>query len=97
MNVAGTSEIVDVTITWAGGHQTTGQAIRPAGRLDQLSYFPALLARVTELAEAGRNSTQIAGALNAEGFRPPERTSRFTGDDVAGAALLQPVGFQNGT
>jgi len=80
--VAGNSEIVDVTITWAGGHQTSGQAVRPVGRLDQLSYFPALLARVTELAEAGHSSRQIAGTLNAEGFRPPKRTSRFTGEQV---------------
>ena len=80
--VAGTSELVDVTITWAGGHQTTGQAVRPVARVDQLSYYPALLARVTELAEAGRTNGQIAGALNAEGFRPPKRTSRFTGQQV---------------
>jgi hypothetical protein len=82
VNVAGDSELVDVTITWAGGHQTTGQAVRPVGRLDQLSYFPAMLARVTELAGAGRNSAQIAGILNAEGYRPPKRTSRFTGQQV---------------
>ncbi len=82
VSVAGDSEIVDVTITWAGGHQTTGQAVRPVGRLDQLSYFPALLARVRELAEAGRNNSQIADTLNAEGFRPPKRTSRFTGGQV---------------
>jgi len=80
--VIGTSELVDVTITWAGGHQTSGQAVRPVARLDQLSYYPALLARVTELADAGRTSRQIAGALNAEGFRPPKRTSRFTGGQV---------------
>jgi DNA invertase Pin-like site-specific DNA recombinase len=82
VNVAGDSELVDVTITWAGGHQTTGRAVRPVGRLDQLSYFPAMLALVTELAGAGRNSTQIAGILNAEGYRPPKRTSRFTGQQV---------------
>ena len=75
--VAGTSELVDVTITWAGGHQTAGQAVRPVARLDQLSYYPALLARVTELAEAGRTTRQIADTLNTEGFRPPKRTSRF--------------------
>jgi DNA invertase Pin-like site-specific DNA recombinase len=75
--VAGTSELVDVTITWAGGHQTTGQAVRPVARLDQLSYYPALLARVTELTEAGRTTQQIAGTLNTEGFRPPKRTSQF--------------------
>jgi hypothetical protein len=80
--VAEDSELVDVTITWAGGHQTSGQAVRPVGRLDQLSYYPALLARVTELAAAGRNSVQIADALNAAGFRPSKRTSRFTGGQV---------------
>src|SRR5947199_4581032 len=62
--VAGDSELVDVTITWAGGHQTTGQAVRPVARLDQLSYYPALLARVTELAEAGSTTRQIAATLN---------------------------------
>ena len=82
VTVAGDSELVDVTITWAGGHQTTGQAVRPVARLDQLSYYPALLARVTELAAAGRNNRQIADTLNAEGFRPPKRTSRFTGGQV---------------
>ncbi|HEV2240776.1 MAG TPA: recombinase family protein [Streptosporangiaceae bacterium] len=80
--VAGASELVDVTITWAGGHQTTGQAVRPVARLDQLSYYPALLARVTELTQAGRTNQQIADVLNNEGFRPPKRTSRFTGQQV---------------
>jgi len=82
VTVAGDSELVDVTITWAGGHQTTGQAVRPVARLDQLSYYPALLARVTGLAAAGRTNQQIADALNAEGFRPPKRTSRFTGQQI---------------
>jgi DNA invertase Pin-like site-specific DNA recombinase len=80
--VAGDSELVDVTITWAGGHQTSGQAVRPVARLDQLSYFPALLARVTGLAAAGHSNRQIAGVLNAEGFRPPKRTSRFSDQQV---------------
>jgi DNA invertase Pin-like site-specific DNA recombinase len=79
---AGDSEIVDVTITWAGGHQSTGQAVRPVARFDQLSYYPALLARVTGLAAAGRNSRQIADTLNAEGFRPPKRAARFNGGQV---------------
>jgi hypothetical protein len=82
VSVAGNSELVDVTVTWAGGHQTAGQAVRPVARLDQLSYYPALLARVTGLAAAGRNSRQIADVLNAEGFRPPKRTSRFSDQQV---------------
>jgi hypothetical protein len=80
--IAGDSELVDVIIAWAGGCQATGQSVRPVARLDQLSYYPALLARVTGLAEAGRTNRQIAGVLNAEGFRPPKRTSRFTGGQV---------------
>ncbi|TVY99127.1 recombinase family protein [Trebonia kvetii] len=80
--VVGNSELVDIAITWAGGHQTTGQTVRPVARLDQLSYYPALLARVTELAAAGRDNRQIADALNAEGLRPPKRTSRFNHGQV---------------
>src|SRR5947209_10957700 len=64
------------------GTRPPGGAVRPVARLDQLSYFPALLALVTELAGTGRNSRQIADALNAEGFRPPKRTSRFTAGQV---------------
>ena len=93
--VDGDSELVDVTITWAGGHQSTGRAVRPVARLDQLSYYPALLARVTELAAAGRNNQQIAGALNAGGFRPPKRTSRFTGEQVR--ALITQRGIRGQT
>jgi DNA invertase Pin-like site-specific DNA recombinase len=75
--VVGDSEQVDVTICWAGGHETRGRAVRPVARMDQLSYFPRLLARVTELAAAGRNTRQIADQLNNEGFRPAKRTTRF--------------------
>jgi DNA invertase Pin-like site-specific DNA recombinase len=80
--VEGGSEIVNVDITWAGGHRTSGKAVRPVGRLDQLSYYPALRARVAELAGTGRNSAQIAGTLNAEGYRPPKRTAVFTAQQV---------------
>ena len=64
----------------AGTNRRT--AVRLVARLYQLSYYPALLALVTELADAGRTSQQIADVLNAEGFRPPKRTSRFTGVQV---------------
>jgi DNA invertase Pin-like site-specific DNA recombinase len=75
--VVGDSERVDVTITWAGGHQTHGRTTRPVARLDQLSYYPHLIERVTELAGRGLSSRQIADQLNAEGLRPPKRTDRF--------------------
>jgi hypothetical protein len=80
--VVGDSELVDVTIRWAGGHESTGQAVRPVARMDQLSYFPRMLARITELAEAGHRTRQIADRLNTEGLKPPKRTSRFGPDQV---------------
>jgi recombinase-like zinc beta ribbon protein len=88
--VVGVSELVDVTISWAGGHRTHGQAVRPVARLDQLSYFPRLLRRVTELAAAGLGTQAIADRLNAEGLRPPKRTTRF------GAAQVRTLMNQHG-
>jgi len=60
--VEGGSEIVNVDITWAGGHRTSGKAVRPVGRLDQLSYYPAS-------APASRNSP----APGATARRSPAR------------------------
>ncbi|HET8680325.1 MAG TPA: recombinase family protein [Micromonosporaceae bacterium] len=80
--VVGTSERVTVTIRWAGGHESTGHAVRPVARMDQLSYFPQLLARITELTQAGHSARQIAEQLNAEGLRPAKRSTRFGPDQV---------------
>ncbi|MGW2650629.1 hypothetical protein ACWC2T_38520 [Streptomyces sp. NPDC001393] len=64
-------------ITWAGGHRTRGEVIRPVGRLDQLSYFPHLAARAHEPAQAGHTAPTIAKILNDEGLRPPKRRDHF--------------------
>jgi len=45
ITVLGSSERVAVQITWAGGHTTHGQTIRPVARLDQLSCYPRLVQR----------------------------------------------------
>lgn len=82
VTVVDDSELVDVAITWAGGHETRGRAVRPVARLDQLSYYPQLLATVTELAAAGHGSQAIAEALNAAGLRPPKRTDRFGAEQI---------------
>jgi DNA invertase Pin-like site-specific DNA recombinase len=92
--VVGISERVDVTICWAGGHTTTGQATRPVARLDQLSYYPDLIARVTELAAAGHSSRVIAEQLNTDGFRPPKRTDRFGPGQVRHLANQQGIRLQ---
>jgi hypothetical protein len=103
--VVGNSELVDVTITWAGGHQTHGQAVRPVARLDQLSYYDTLLATVERLAAAGLDAPRIAEQLNAAGLRPPKRTNHFTGEQVRSliarnglrtpGARAAPVALQN--
>jgi len=77
VTVAGQSERVQVAITWAGGSQTTGTLIRPAGRLEQLSYYPQLCARVRALVAEGHAAAAIATHLHAEGDRPPKRSARF--------------------
>jgi hypothetical protein len=80
--VVGDTEQVDVGITWAGGHTSAGRIVRPVARLDQLSYYPALVARVRALAETGIGMKQIAEQVNAEGFRPPKRSQRFSAQTV---------------
>jgi hypothetical protein len=57
--VPGTSEEVDVEVTWAEGHRTTG-VTRPVATLSQLSYFPQLLKRAAELTAAGCTAAEIA-------------------------------------
>jgi DNA invertase Pin-like site-specific DNA recombinase len=88
--VIGDSERVTVQITWAGGHRTRGEVIRPVGRLDQLSYFPQLAARARELAQNGHTAAAIAKILNTEGYRPPKRREYFGTEGVR--QLLQELG-----
>lgn len=80
--IADDSELVDVTIRWAGGHLTTGQAVRPVARFNQLSYYPQLIDMITELAGHGLTNPQIAERLNAAGLRPPKRVERFGASQV---------------
>ncbi|MBF6303018.1 recombinase family protein [Nocardia amamiensis] len=77
VTVIGDSEQVTTEIGWAGGHRTSGQLARPVARLEQLSYYPRLVARVLELDDAGLSDTRIADTLNNEGLRPPKRFETF--------------------
>ena len=88
----GTSEKVDVEVTWAGGHRTAAQITRPVACLTQLSYYPQLAARARELAGSGHTTAQIAERLNAEGFRPPKRSPAFTPSSVRD--LLRALGIR---
>lgn len=78
VTVEGESEQVDVQIHWRGGAGTRFGLARPVARLEQLSYYPQLLARSLALHEAGNSHGAIAAQLNAEGWRPPKRRDTFT-------------------
>lgn len=92
VTVVGDSEIVKMAITWAGGHETDSRAVRPVLRYEQLSYFPHLLQRLGNLTAQGLNVGQVTERLNAEGLRPPKRTTCFTPNQVG--ALLQKHGIR---
>jgi len=77
------SERVGVEVHWVGGHRTRTHLVRPVARLEQLSYYPELVARVLALHQAGQRCAQIAEQLNAEGWRPAKRRATFNGPMVA--------------
>ena len=63
---------------WVGGHRTEATLIRPVARLEQLSYYPQLLARAAALYAQGADRSTIAQTLNREGWRPAKRTTTFS-------------------
>jgi DNA invertase Pin-like site-specific DNA recombinase len=76
------SERVDVVLHWIGGGAQAYTVTRPVTRYCQQSDYAHLVARLRELCTGRENSSAVAERLNAEGFRPPKRTSRFTGEMV---------------
>ena len=77
------SERVGVEVHWIGGHRTRTDLVRPVARLEQLSDYPELVARVLALHESGLRCPEIAAQLNAEGWRPAKRRTTFNGPMVA--------------
>ena len=82
MEIEGVSDRVRVTITWAGGQHTRHELIRPVGRYEQTADFDRVMARIRELRAVGRSFVAIAGQLNTEGLRPPNRAVRFHKDII---------------
>src|SRR2546427_515980 len=89
VTVQGESEQVDLEVHWIGGHRTQTRRRRPVARLDQLSYYPALLARAAALHQQGLSRGAIAAGLNAEGWRPAKRRQTFTADMVRSLLVRQ--------
>jgi len=65
----GRTELVDLTLTWAGGQTSHVTVRRPLQRLEDLSYYPQLVARIVELSDAGMTPESIVIRLREEGFR----------------------------
>lgn len=78
----GDTENVHVVLTWAGGATSSADLVRPVAKLEQLTYYPALVARIQELADTGLSPAMIAERVNAEGLRPPKRSDHFTPDTM---------------
>jgi hypothetical protein len=89
VTVQGESERVDVQIHWRGGTGTRFWLARPVAKLEQLSYYPQLLARSRALYEDGNAYAAIAERLNAEGWRPAKRRDTFTAAMVSGLLARQ--------
>lgn len=92
VTVRGDSELVDVRIAWICNHETMATITRPIAREDQLSYYPQLRQRITELHQQGYAATAIAGVLNTEGWRPAKRRATFNGAMVGNCLRRLGVG-----
>jgi hypothetical protein len=85
------SERVNVEVHWAGGQHTHARIARPVARVEQLSNYPALLARVLSLHQDGLTCPAIAQQLNLEHWHPAKRRQTFNGPMVASLLLRQGV------
>jgi biotin operon repressor len=77
VEVVGSTEKVRVECHWHGESHTRHELTRPVARLDTLSTYTALTARVAELRRDGLDYAQIADILNEEGWRPAKRRNTF--------------------
>ena len=82
VEVIGESEQVRVECHWRGGVRTQHQMVRPISNSKRLSTYPTLIARVSELREAGHSGEEIAKIVNCEGWRAAQSSGPFTGSSV---------------
>ena len=78
VTVEGCTDRFDVELRWAGGFVSRYTRYRPVQTYEQLSNYDELVGRIDALRAERKTLSEIAGTLNAEGFHPPKRSSRFT-------------------
>jgi len=76
--VEGNTERIDVELRWAGGFVSRHTLSRPVQTYKQLSNYNELVTRIDVLRTERKTLSEIAEALNADGFHPPKRSPRFT-------------------
>ena len=69
VDVEGQSEWTEARVHWAGGHETYTRFRRPVARLEQLSNWPRIRDRITELRTQGCTVPEIVDVLNREHLR----------------------------
>jgi hypothetical protein len=84
VTVEGNTERVDVELRWTGGFASCHTLARPVQTYEQLSNYNELVARIAGLRGERRTLSEIATTLNADGFRPPKRSPRFTKGILSG-------------
>jgi DNA invertase Pin-like site-specific DNA recombinase len=94
VTVEGDSERVDVELRWAGGFVSRHTLSRPVQTYQQLSNYRELVARIDALRSERKTLSEIAAALNADGFHPPKRSPRFTKQIVS--CFLRERGVRTG-
>jgi DNA invertase Pin-like site-specific DNA recombinase len=95
VTVEGDTDRLDVELHWAGGFASRHALARPVQTYEQLSNYAELTARIDALRAERKTLSNIAAALNAEGFHPPKRTFRFTTEILS--RFLRERGVRSGS
>ena len=85
------TEWVEISVRWAGGHETSKRLRRPVAKLSQLQGHDQLIAEIHSLRRAGHTAERIAEKLNTAGWVTPTQRNAFTSRLVR--AMLLRHGF----
>lgn len=78
VTVEDNTDRVEIELRWSGGFSSRHTLLRPVQTYEQLSNYGELVARIESLRAQRKTLMEIATVLNAEGFHPPKRASRFS-------------------
>lgn len=78
VEVQGDTELVDVTLHWAGGFISQYEVLRAIGTYEQLHRFDEMKSLIEELWRNGHPTQVLSERLNTDGFRTPKLHHQFT-------------------